>query len=97
MMGLALAGPGTRAISHDEKETPGVHNRPATGSIDWDDASHRGITGRAVYVLGSQAWDIEEGIDRTEPLWLGKTVSGLMQKVQKCTGSEKQWLSKLKA
>jgi hypothetical protein len=95
IVGLAAAGPGSKAISYDEAAAPGVNARPSTGSVDWDDVKGRGVSGRAIFVIGYEAWDIEEGIDRTQPLWLGKDTSDLVKKAQSCLGDESLWLSKL--
>lgn len=46
---------------------------PNSGAMDWDQVDRTaGLTGRAFYVEGGLCWDIEEGLDRTRHLWLGK-------------------------
>lgn len=94
MVGLAAASPGSHSFSHDEKEVPGVKVPPSTDTMAWDNVSGGGVTGRAIFVLGCESWDIEEGIDKTEPLWLGNEVSAMVKKAQACTGSESIWLFK---
>lgn len=51
-----------------------IRNLRNSGSMDWDQVEKTdGLTGRAFYVAGGLCWDIEEGLDRTRDLWLGKT------------------------
>ncbi|KAH8596053.1 putative 3-hydroxyacyl-CoA dehydrogenase [Bisporella sp. PMI_857] len=83
IVGLCRAGPGTKAIWYDELDAPGVKSRESTGSMDWEDVKERGVIGRAIFVQGGECYDTEEGLDRTETLWLGKDASAIVQKAQK--------------
>lgn len=47
--------------------------------------------GRAVFVEGGRGWDIEEGLDRTEALWLGENVSKTLAKGQEVLGDGTDW------
>ncbi|KAF3395344.1 Short-chain dehydrogenase reductase 3a [Talaromyces pinophilus] len=82
IVGLCRAGPGTQAIWYDELEGPGLKTRPNVGGMDWDDTVKRGVVGRNIFVQAGKCYDIEEGLDRTESLWLGKEASDIVQKAQ---------------
>jgi hypothetical protein len=47
--------------------------------------------GKAVFVEGGRGWDIEEGIQRTEPQWLGEEVSKTLAKGQAVLGDGTDW------
>jgi hypothetical protein len=47
--------------------------------------------GRAVFVEGGRGWDIEEGINETEELWLGKDVSRTLNRGQEVLGDGTDW------
>lgn len=49
------------------------------------------LNGTAVFVEGGRGWDIEEGIDRTEPQWLGEHVSKTLAKGQEALGDGMGW------
>lgn len=38
-------------------------------------ASATELAGRAVYVEGGNGWEIEQGLDQTQPIWLGEVPS----------------------
>lgn len=48
--------------------------------------------GRAVFVEGGRAWDIEEGINKTEKIWLGEEVSSVLEKGQQVLGDGTDWV-----
>ncbi|KAM5526422.1 hypothetical protein FOXYSP1_02466 [Fusarium oxysporum f. sp. phaseoli] len=83
IVGLCQAGPGTKAIWYDEMEAPGVKSWKSAGGMDWEGVKRRGIIGRAIFVQGGQYYDTEEGLDRTEALWLGGNASAIVQEAQK--------------
>ena len=86
------AGPSTRAIWYDESEGHQVtKSRMNVGQVDWDDTK-TGLNGRALYILGGQVYDIEEGLDRTEDLWLGSKVSKKLEQAQKGLGTGDNWV-----
>lgn len=90
--GVIQAGPGTQAIWYDEDEGhPLTKGRKSVGGVDWDDIS-TGVNGRALYVLGGKVYDIEEGLDRTEDLWLGRIASAKLVKAQKGLGAGDDWV-----
>ncbi|EXJ67976.1 uncharacterized protein A1O5_08590 [Cladophialophora psammophila CBS 110553] len=76
--GVVAAGPGTGAV--------------CVGGIDWDN-SKAGLNGRALFVMGGEAYDIEEGLDRTEDLWLGRVISKKLERAQKGLGKGDDWVS----
>ncbi|KAK5202637.1 hypothetical protein LTR96_011374 [Exophiala xenobiotica] len=90
--GVVAAGPGTEAIWYDDAEgyTETQHRRNV-GGINWEDST-TGLNGRALYVLGGEAYDIEEGLDRTEDLWLGKGISRKLERAQKGLGKGDDWV-----
>lgn len=67
-------------------------NTPAdVGRIMIEVGVNRQWNGRAVFVEGGRGWDIEEGIDKTEPLWLGEKVSATLAKGQELLGDGTDW------
>ena len=68
--GIAVSGPGREAIKYDETQSQARQMGHNARGTDWDDHS-RGLDGRAIYVAAREGWDIEEGLNRTEHLWLG--------------------------
>lgn len=49
------------------------------------------LNGEALYVEGGRAWGIEEGIDRTQPQWMGEKQSRDFQKGQEVLGTGENW------
>lgn len=49
------------------------------------------IIGGALYVEGGRAWEIEQGLDRTDPQWLGEKQSKDFAKGQKVLGTGDDW------
>jgi NAD(P)-dependent dehydrogenase (short-subunit alcohol dehydrogenase family) len=47
--------------------------------------------GRAVFVEGGRGWDIEEGINATEPIWLGEQLSRMLARGQEVLGDGTDW------
>jgi hypothetical protein len=45
------------------------------------------IAGRAIYVEGGNGWEIEQGLDETQPLWLGEVPSKQLNRSVKALGS----------
>jgi hypothetical protein len=62
--------------------------------MDWEaeKAGTGRLSGRAIYVCGGECWDIEEGLDRTETLWLGQEPSDVLMKAQKGLGDGTAWV-----
>lgn len=52
------------------------------------------LSGEALYVEGGQAWALEEGIDRTQPQWMGEKQSREFNVGQEVLGSGDNWTSK---
>ena len=51
-------------------------NQPAdVGRVILEVAADGMSNGKAVFVEGGRGWDIEEGINMTEDVWLGREVS----------------------
>ncbi|KAE8381781.1 putative 3-hydroxyacyl-CoA dehydrogenase [Aspergillus bertholletiae] len=65
----------------------------AAAGPDWDNKLQRGLHGRAIYVLGGQSYDIEEGLDKTEPIWLGKDASAKVKLAQQSLGVGDKWIT----
>ncbi|KAJ9639195.1 hypothetical protein H2204_003806 [Knufia peltigerae] len=57
-------------------------------------ACNQELNGKAFYVEGGRAWDIEEGIDRLEPQWLGEEQSRMLAKGQQVLGEGMDWTKK---
>ncbi|KAI5205170.1 putative 3-hydroxyacyl-CoA dehydrogenase [Aureobasidium subglaciale] len=49
------------------------------------------LNGEALYVEGGRAWGIEEGIERTQPQWMGEKQSRDFQKGQEVLGTGDNW------
>ena len=91
VVGLMVSGPGRRAMRYEEEEGGArVRAMHSAGAMDWEDES-KGVTGRAIYVAGAKGWDIEEGLDRTEALWLGAEASGELEFCQRQLGIGRDW------
>jgi NAD(P)-dependent dehydrogenase (short-subunit alcohol dehydrogenase family) len=77
--GLVSAGPnevGSGMLKREEKEGDGGKSVPGAinaGGCDWGRRKEvDGVNGRAIYVEGGRAWDVEEGLAWTQHLWLGR-------------------------
>ena len=46
-----------------------------------------GLNGKAFYVEGGRAWEVEDGINRLEPEWLGEEQSKSLAKGQATLGN----------
>ncbi|KAI5243878.1 putative 3-hydroxyacyl-CoA dehydrogenase [Aureobasidium subglaciale] len=49
------------------------------------------LNGEALYVEGGRAWGIEEGIEQTQPQWMGEKQSKDFQKGQEVLGTGDNW------
>ena len=63
----------------------------------YERGSERGVTerdlhGRAIYVVGGECWDIEDGLNRSEQIWLGAKPSEMLTKAQEGIGRQSQWI-----
>lgn len=92
---ICAAGKGSQSIWYDGLNSQGTRRRQNRGAMDWDDDEReaRGMSGRSWVVVAGQAWDIEEGLDRTEDLWLGLESSELVAAGQRTLGLGSSWLS----
>lgn len=91
IVGIAASGRGKQAIRYDAGQSQARQMGRKAGGTNWDDQSP-GLSGRAIYVAGGEGWDIEEGLDRTEHLWLGEEPSATMTKAQLSLGLGGDWL-----
>jgi NAD(P)-dependent dehydrogenase (short-subunit alcohol dehydrogenase family) len=66
--GLCVCGPGRGGAVRYDKTPPG---KLGAGQMDWASLPG-GVHGRAMYVCGGEAWDVEEGLDRTSWQWFGE-------------------------
>lgn len=69
-----------------------THNLPMNEPVDVANiiiglGCERGMNGKAFYVEGARAWEIEDNIDRLEPEWLGKEQSEELSRGQALMGS----------
>jgi NAD(P)-dependent dehydrogenase (short-subunit alcohol dehydrogenase family) len=63
----------------------------------YERGSERGVTerelhGRAIYVAGGECWDMEDGLNRSEQIWLGAKPSEILTKAQEGIGRQSQWI-----
>lgn len=49
------------------------------------------LNGGALLVEGGRAWEVEQGIDRTQPQWMGERLSADFLKGQELLGSGDSW------
>ncbi|KAL9108061.1 MAG: hypothetical protein Q9227_007167 [Pyrenula ochraceoflavens] len=94
IVGLAAACSGTRMLRYEPEEGDAGRgfNRGVLKWGEFEEAS--GVNGRAIYVEGGRGWDIEEGLDRTLDLWMGKGPSERLAKGQVELGIGAGWTSK---
>lgn len=72
IVGVVAAGSSTSATSEARSDT-GITNG---GGTWYEKGYERGLRerylhGRVIYSVGVDCWDIQEGLDRSEPVWLG--------------------------
>lgn len=89
IVAVTAAGKGSQAVWYDGKNGQGTRRRKNRGGMDWDDDEKeaRGMSGRSWFVDRGEAWDIEEGLDRTEDLWMGLEVSDVVVRNQARLGA----------
>ena len=49
------------------------------------------LNGEALYVEGNRAWAIEQGIESTQPQWMGEEQSRDFDKGQQVLGTGENW------
>jgi NAD(P)-dependent dehydrogenase (short-subunit alcohol dehydrogenase family) len=54
--------------------------------------TERDLHGRAIYVVSGECWDIEDGLNRSEQIWLGVKPSEDLTKAQEGIGRQSQWI-----
>jgi NAD(P)-dependent dehydrogenase (short-subunit alcohol dehydrogenase family) len=93
VVAVCAAGKGSQSVWYDGHDGQGTRRRQNRGGMDWDDDEReaRGMSGRSWVVIAGEAWDIEEGLDRTEDLWLGLSSSDLVWRNQKALGVGENW------
>ena len=63
-------------------------NQPIdVGNVLLDVTRSEDIHGKAFYIEGGRAWEIEDNIDRLEPQWLGEEQSRILEKGQAVLGN----------
>ena len=63
-------------------------NQPADiGKVCVDATRSEGLNGKAFYVEGGRAWEIEDNLNRLEPQWLGEEQSQSLAKGQELLGN----------
>lgn len=87
------AGPGMlisgEQAGNDSRRLEGTYN---TSAYAWGEAEGiSGVNGRAIYVEGGRAWDIEEGLAYTQPFWLGRGPTERLVEGQKVLASGQDW------
>lgn len=50
-----------------------------------------GLNGKAMYVEGGRAWEIEDNLNRLEPQWLGEEPSKSLNRGQEVLGKGEEW------
>jgi hypothetical protein len=67
-------------------------NQPVdVGRVVLEVAADGTSNGKAVFVEGGRGWDIEEGINATEEVWLGREVSRTLNRGQEVLGDGTDW------
>ncbi|KAH8887028.1 putative oxidoreductase,short chain dehydrogenase [Thozetella sp. PMI_491] len=54
-------------------------------------AADASLNGKAVFVSGGRGFDTEEGVERTQPQWMGKENSAIFQRGQEILGLGDNW------
>ena len=100
LVGIMAAGKGeggSGMVQRSEGDGAGEFNttkKGHAGGMDWDTQysdNTTGLNGRAIYVVAGECWDIEEGLDRTEHVWLGEETSRILTLAGKALGDGTQW------
>ena len=96
IVGCAQAGRGSQAVWYDGNDAQGVRRRKNFGGMNWDkdEPEARGMSGRNWVIVGAESWDTEEGLDRTEDMWLGTSVSEKLKEAQTALGVGRDWTNK---
>lgn len=68
-----------------------VNTPAAVGRMIIEVAADGESNGKAVFVEGGRGWDIEEGINETEKIWLGEGVSETLGRGQVLLGDGTDW------
>jgi len=55
-----------------------------------------GLNGKAMYIEGGRAWEVEDNLNRLEPQWMGEEPSRSLAKGQELLGNGTGWTSKQK-
>jgi NAD(P)-dependent dehydrogenase (short-subunit alcohol dehydrogenase family) len=94
IVAICAAGKGSQSVWYDGPNGQGTRRRRNRGGMDWDDDEReaRGMSGRGWLVLEGEAWDLEEGLDRTEDLWMGLSSSDRIEMGQKALGIGGNWV-----
>ena len=62
-------------------------NQPVdVGKVIVDVTRSEGLNGKAFYIEGGRAWEIEDNIERLEPQWMGEEPSRSLAKGQEVLG-----------
>lgn len=93
VVGLCAAGPGSNCLSTPKGE--GASGKDlvgpiAHGGIQWH-VDKEGLHGRVMYIEGGRSWEIEEGLDLTMPIWMGKGPAERMRRGQEALGPTEEW------
>ena len=95
LVAICAAGQGTQSVWYDGPNGQGTRRRRNRGGMERDEEEReaRGMSGRSWLVLEGEAWDLEEGLDRTEDLWMGLASSDRIEMGQKSLGIGGNWLA----
>lgn len=92
--GLVAAGPGSQHLLRHDPEEGDAGRGENAGALQWGQfEERRGISGRAIYVEGGRGWDIEEGLCRTQSLWMGRGPTERFQRGQIELGTGSDWIA----
>jgi hypothetical protein len=70
----------------DEHKLP-VNEPSGIANIILGIAAQNGMNGKAIYAEGNRGWEIEENLDRLEPIWLGEEQSKELNRGQALMGT----------
>ncbi|MCJ1390613.1 hypothetical protein MMC18_003474 [Xylographa bjoerkii] len=72
-------------------------NQPVhVAKVIMDVTRSEGLNGKAMYIEGGRAWEIEDNLNRLEPHWMGEEPSRSLAKGQELLGNGTGWTSKQK-
>lgn len=87
--GIEQSGDKTRGY---EGVDQGYEAKDAMGEISGRRKRANHLHGKVLYAAGGESWDIDEGLARSEPYWLGEKGCDTLRRAQEGVGQGRQWI-----